>query len=66
MNGYLGNKEFEISFLILKKDVVRIAVNFLRTVVEVQTVIQILLISLRIQNRLLAVVVLQITLPPDE
>ena len=52
LKEYLGNQESEVRFLILKEDVVRVGVNFLGTVVEVQAVVQILLVSLRIQNRL--------------
>ena len=45
----LGNEKSEISFLVLKEAIERVGVNFLRSVVEVQAVVKILLLSLRIE-----------------
>ena len=46
MKAYLGDEESEVSFLILKEDIVSVGIDFLRSVVELQAVVQILLISL--------------------
>ena len=51
MKDHLGNEESEVGFFVLKEDIVSCGIHFLRSVVEVQAVIQILLISLSIQNQ---------------
>ena len=51
MKDHLGNEESEVGFFVLKEDIVRVGIHFLRSIVEVQAVIQILLISLSIQNQ---------------
>ena len=67
LKEYLGNKASEVGFLILKEDIIRVDINFLRAVVEVEAVIQILLISLRIQNSISDTMVLKISpMSPDE
>ena len=46
MKAYLGDEESEVCFLIFKEDIVSVGINFLRSIIELQAVIQILLISL--------------------
>ena len=67
MKEYLGNKASEVGFLIFKEDIIRVDINFLRAVVEVEAVVQILLVSLRIQNSIPDAMVLKISpMSPDE
>ena len=46
MKAHLGDEESEVCFLVLEEDVVSVGINFLRSIIELQAVIQILLISL--------------------
>ena len=67
MKEYLGNKASEVGFLIFKEDIIRVDINFLRAVVEVDAVVQIFLVSLRIQNSISDAMVLKISpMSPDE
>ena len=50
---HLVYEEPEVGFLVLEKLVVGVGVNFLGSIIEVQAVIQILLISLRNHNQML-------------
>ena len=52
MKAYLGDEESEVCFLILEEDIVSVGIDFLRSVVELQAVVQILLISLVDSNQL--------------